>query len=196
VGKVFNNAQPRPSASTGNVIAGLEWALSNGCRVASLSLGVPVNQKILQYDVPMQRALDAGMIVVAAAGNNASRPGNPGFVEPPANADAALAVAAIDNQLQIARFSARSSQVTGVGGTVNIAGPGVDVFSSLPVAQGGHGFLSGTSMATPHVAGITALLAQATGLAGHALWNRLLQTTRPLNASSADVGSGLVQAPQ
>jgi subtilisin family serine protease len=104
VGKVFNNAQPRPQAPTASVIAGLEWAITNGCRVASLSLGVPINQKIMQYEVPIRRALNAGTLVVAAAGNNANRPGLPGFdparpstngfVEPPANADAAMAVAA------------------------------------------------------------------------------------------------------
>jgi subtilisin family serine protease len=83
--------------------------------------------------------------------------------------------------------------VTGVGGIVNIAGPGVAVFSSVP---GGHRFFNGTSMATPHVAGIAALLAQATGESGVALWNRLIQTARPLSLPSTDVGTGLVQAPQ
>jgi subtilisin family serine protease len=196
VGKVFNNRQPRPSAATGNVIAGIEWAMTNGCRVVSMSLGVAINQKIQQYETPIRRALEAGTLVVAAAGNNAERPQNPGFVEPPANADAAMAVAAIDNRLRIAEFSARSSAQTGVGGLVNIAAPGVDVFSSLPVSRGGHGLLNGTSMATPHVAGIAALWAQATGESGIALWNRLVQTVRPLSLASADVGSGLVQAPQ
>ena len=196
VGKVFNNRQPRPSAATGNVIAGIEWAMTNGCRVVSMSLGVAINQKIQQYETPIRRALEAGTLVVAAAGNNAERPQNPGFVEPPANADAAMAVAAIDNRLRIAEFSARSSAQTGVGGLVNIAAPGVDVFSSLPVSIGGYGFLNGTSMATPHVAGIAALWAQATGESGIALWNRLVQTVRPLSLASADVGSGLVQAPQ
>ena len=143
VGKVFNNAQPRPGAPTSSVVAGIEWALTNGCRVASLSLGVPIDQKIMQYDVPVRRALNAGLLVVAAAGNNANRPGNPGFVEPPANADAALAVSAIDNRLQIARFSSRSSQLIGVGGLVNIAGPGVAVFSSVPVVEAGMPSLTG-----------------------------------------------------
>lgn len=196
VGKVFNNRQPRPSAATADVIAGIEWAMANGCRIVSMSLGVAINQKIQQYETPVRRALEAGTLVVAAAGNNAERPQNPGFVEPPANADAAMAVAAIDSRLRIAEFSARSSTQTGVGGLVNIAAPGVAVFSSLPVARGGHGLLDGTSMATPHVAGIAALWAQATGESGIALWHRLLQTVRPLSLPSADVGSGLVQAPQ
>ena len=196
VGKVFNNRQPRPGAATADVIAGIEWAIFNGCRVVSMSLGVAIDRKIQQYETPIRRALEAGTLVVAAAGNNAERPQSPGFVEPPANADAAMAVAAIDRRLRIAEFSARSSQQTGNGGLVNIAGPGVAVFSSLPVARGSHGLSDGTSMATPHVAGIAALWAQATGESGIALWNRLLRTVRPLNLSSADVGSGLVQAPQ
>ena len=195
VGKVFNN-NPQPGAATGDIIAGIDWAVANGCRVVSLSLGANINQKIQQYEVPIQRALNRGTLVVAAAGNNANRPASFGFVTPPANADAALAVAAIDNRLRIAGFSARSSTITGVGGKVNIAGPGVAVFSSFPVSKGKHFFLNGTSMATPHVAGIAALLAQSTGLSGAALWNRLMQTARPLNISSLDVGAGLVQAPQ
>ena len=195
VGKVFNN-NPRPGAPTASVIAGIEWALTNGCRVASLSLGAPINQKIMQYEVPMRRALQRGTLVVAAAGNNAQRPQDPGFVEPPANADGAMAVAAIDSRFRIAPFSARSSQVTGVGGIVNIAAPGVAVFSSVPVARGNHAFFDGTSMATPHVAGIAALWAQATGESGLALWNRLQQSVRPLSLPSTDVGTGLVQAPQ
>jgi subtilisin family serine protease len=102
-------------------------------------------------------------------------------------------VAAVDRHLQIARFSARSSQLTGVGGIVNIAGPGVAVFSSLP---GRHGLLDGTSMATPHVAGVAALWAQASGDTGEALWNRILSSARPLTLASVDVGSGLAQAPR
>ena len=193
VGKVFNNGAPRPSAATGDVIAGIEWAVTNGCHVISMSLGVPLNQKVVQYEAPIRRALQAGTLVVAAAGNNADRPTNPGFVEPPANADASIAVAAVDRHLQIARFSSRSSQLTGVGGIVNVAGPGVAVFSSLPGAR--HGLLDGTSMATPHVAGLAALWAEASGDRGEALWNRVLGSARPLTLASVDVGAGLAQAP-
>jgi len=135
--------------------------------------------------------------LVATAGNNAQRSvGNFGFVTPPANADAAMAVAALDEQLAVADFSARSSTVTGAGGKVNIAGPGVRVFSSVPVGFGTHGVLSGTSMATPHVSGIAALWSQATGATGAALWARLEQAARPLGAPTVDVGFGLVQALQ
>jgi subtilisin len=107
-----------------------------------------------------------------------------------------MAVAAIDRQMRIARFSGRSSQLTGTGGLVNVAGPGVAVFSSVPVARGSHDFFNGTSMATPHVAGIAALWSEVTGLTGAALWNRLVQSVRPLSLPSVDVGTGLAQAPQ
>ncbi|QDU29664.1 Subtilisin DY [Anatilimnocola aggregata] len=192
VGKVFNNAA-RPQAPTGVVIAGIEWAVSKGCRVASLSLGFPLNQKVDQFEVAIKRAATAGTLVVCAAGNNAQRPGNVGFVEPPANARNSVAVGAVDSNLRIAPFSARSSTVVGIGGIVNIAAPGVAVFSSY---RSGHEKLPGTSMAAPHVAGIAALWSQATGDTGAALWNRLVQNALPLSAASADVGAGLIQAPQ
>lgn len=193
VGKVLSN---QGSGSTGGIVAGIEWALTQGCQIASMSLGADVDQKAQQYEVPIRRALARGMLIVAAAGNNASRAaGDFGFVGPPANADEAMAVAAIDSQLRIANFSARSSPVTGEGGRVNIAGPGVDVYSSWPMPLR-YRAINGTSMATPHVSGIAALWAQATGLRGASLWSKLVQTARPLNLPAIDVGSGLVQAPQ
>ena len=193
VGKVLSN---QGSGATGGIVAGIEWAITRGCQVVSMSLGANIDQKIQQYEVPIRRALAAGTLIVAAAGNNANRSaGVFGFVGPPANADAAMAVAAVDSQLRIANFSARSSMVTGDGGKVNIAGPGVAVYSSWPMATR-YNTISGTSMATPHVAGIAALWCQATGATGAALWTRITQAARALGASSSDVGSGLVQAPQ
>lgn len=194
VGKVLSN---QGSGATSGIVAGIEWAMSKGCQVVSMSLGGNINQKVQQYEVPIRRALAAGTLIVAAAGNNADRrAGNFGFVSAPANADAAMAVAALDSSLVVANFSARSSLVTGEGGKVNIAGPGVNVYSSWP-RPARYNTISGTSMATPHVAGIAALWCHATGATGTALWTKLTQNAKPLiSASAADVGSGLVQAPQ
>ena len=207
VGKVFDN-RPVPSAEMGAILAGIEWARTNGCQIVSLSLGAPgVAQQFQQYHMPTLLALNSGCLVIAAAGNNANRgpsfsgfrPDRPisnGVVEPPANADAVIAVAALDSQLRITAFSPRSTNVgvNGLGGIINISGPGFQVFSSAPGS--GHRLDSGTSMATPHVAGIAALWCQATGDTGRALWTRLVSNVIPLNVMSSDCGAGLVRAPQ
>ncbi|MEU8034273.1 S8 family serine peptidase, partial [Streptomyces sp. NPDC049099] len=81
------------------------------------------------------------------------------------------------------------------GGQVDIVGPGVNVYSSWKMPDR-YKTISGTSMATPHVAGCAALWAQATGMGGAALYALLIRSARRLPISSVDVGAGLVQAPQ
>jgi subtilisin family serine protease len=104
-----------------------------------------------------------------------------------------MAVAAVDQQLRVARFS--NAGLNPQGGQVDIAGPGVAVHSSWPRPVL-YNRISGTSMATPHVAGIAAQLAEANPTArGAALWTLLLQRARRLPLPARDVGSGLVQAP-
>jgi len=191
VGKVLSN---QGSGSDSSILAGINWAVINQARVISMSLGANARQVSQAYETAGQRALQAGSLIIAAAGNNANRAaGNVGFVGMPANSPSIMAVGAVDANLRIANFSARSNPVG--GGKVDIAGPGVAVYSSwlMPTR---YNTISGTSMATPHVAGVAALISQATGLRGMALWTRLIQTARPLNIPSVDVGAGLVQAPQ
>lgn len=193
IGKVLSNGG---SSIGSSVLNGMNWAVTMQCEVISMSLSAPVNQVSLAFETIGKRALNAGCMIVAAAGNSANRAaGNFSFVEQPANSPSIMAIAAVDNRLSVANFSTRSNAATGNGGRINLAAPGVNVFSSFPTNRGLHGTISGTSMATPHVAGIAALYAQSTGLKGMALWTAVTQNALPLQASSADVGNGLVKAP-
>ncbi|WP_255727646.1 S8 family serine peptidase [Frankia sp. CIT1] len=81
------------------------------------------------------------------------------------------------------------------GGQIDLAGPGVDVYSSW-VTPRKYNVISGTSMATPHVAGIAALWYEKTGQGALELWGNLTRASFRLRASSLDVGAGLTQAPQ
>lgn len=191
VGKVLPD---QGSGSDSGILAGIEWAITNGCHVISMSLGAGVPSTKTYYEAAGQRALDAGSLIVAAAGNNAARNlGNFGFVSRPANSRSFMAVAALDSRLGIANFSARDT-ARSAGTAVDIAGPGVNVYSSYPMPTRNHS-ISGTSMATPHVAGIAALWAEAANVRGSALWQRLITSARTLNLPVNDTGRGLVMAP-
>ena len=183
------------SGSDGNIIAGINWAIENQCHIVSMSLGADVAQVHPPYTVVGKRALDAGTLIVAAAGNNADRRvGNYGFVGTPANSPYIMAVGALDQKLEMAFFSARTLPDV-QGGQVDIAAPGYQVYSSWPMPTR-YKTISGTSMATPHVAGIAALWAELTGYRGRDLWATLAQDSQRLLQPSVDVGGGLALAPQ
>lgn len=189
-GKVLSNSG---SGSDTGILAGIDWALENDCHVISMSLGADVKEVHPPYVAAGRRALELGTLIVAAAGNNARRSqGNPGFVGAPANSPYIMAVAALDEELEVAEFSARS--LPGRGGQVDISGPGVRVYSSWPGDQR-YNTISGTSMATPHVAGVAALYCEATGYRGRELWAELVQEGQRLESLSVDVGAGLTLAP-
>ena len=190
-GKVLSN---QGSGPMGSVLAGIEWAIQRECDIVSLSLSANTPTPLPQYEMIGQRALEQGTLLIAAAGNNANRTsGNRGFVSAPANSRSQMAVAAIDNRLRVANFSAGSIGVS--GGDVDIAGPGVDVFSAWRSSSTRYRTISGTSMATPHVAGIAALFVESHRVKGQALWQTLTSHARRLSEPSSDVGTGLVQAP-
>ncbi|MFJ2619330.1 S8 family serine peptidase [Glutamicibacter sp. NPDC087344] len=182
------------SGTDSMILAGIDWALQNECHIISMSLGADVRQVHPPYVTAGRRALEQGTLIIAAAGNNANRPNNdPGFVGAPANSPYIMAVGALDSGLKVAPFSART--LPGRGGQVDISGPGVKVYSSWPGSQR-YNTISGTSMATPHVAGVAALLAEATGYRARELWAELVQQSRRLEQFSVDVGAGLSQAPE
>jgi len=177
-----------------SVIAGMDWALDQGCQIISMSLGSPADvgdQPNADFEQIGRVCLDGGSVVIAAAGNESSRPGNIAPVGSPANATTIMAVAAIDRALAPAPFSCGGINP---GQDVDIAAPGVDVLSSLPGNR--YGRKNGTSMATPHVSGVAALIAQSdVKYRGRALWERLLELAGPLPHPARDVGKGLLLAP-
>ncbi len=192
-GKVLSN---RGSGSDSGILAGIEWAVNNGCAIISMSLGAPTRPGDTFspiYDRVGRRALNRGSLIIAAAGNESRR--QTGQINPvgyPANAPSLMAVGALDNKLEMGFFS--NSSINLDGGQVDIAAPGVDIHSSWPMPDR-YNSISGTSMATPHVAGIAALYAEATGARGMELWAWLMRDARRLSLPGTDVGIGLAQAP-
>jgi subtilisin family serine protease len=194
VGKVLDDAAG--SGFDSDIIDGIQWAITSGCRIISMSLGsvrAPGAPAALQYELIARRLLDRadGTLIIAAAGNESER--SAGIVAPvgnPAACPSIVAIAAIDADRQIADFSC--GQVDQIG-VVDLAAPGVSVYSSVPVAQGTFEEFNGTSMATPHAAGVAACHLQADPtLTPRQLWDRLKATAWPLSLPAQDVGRGLV----
>lgn len=181
-GKVLTNAG---NGTQAQVLAGMNWAIANKCEVISMSLGAQIPPQA-SYTAAGAAALANGCLIIAAAGNASLRPNVINPAGAPANSPTIMSVAALDSSLKVAAFSN--------GGKVDIAGPGVDVFSSWPRPLL-HRTISGTSMATPHVSGCAALWAQSNAaLRGLALRARLVATAKHLPFPASDVGAGLVQA--
>jgi subtilisin family serine protease len=177
-----------------SVIAGMDWALDQGCQIISMSLGSPAevgDQPNADFEQIGRVCLDGGSVVIAAAGNESERPGLIAPVGSPANATTIMAVAAVNRALAPAPFSCGGINP---GQDLDIAAPGVDVLSSLPGNR--YGRKSGTSMATPHASGVAALIAQSdVKYRGRALWEGLLELAGPLSHPARDVGKGLLLAP-
>lgn len=193
-GKVLDNTG---GGADGWILTGVNWAITARCDVLSMSLGAAVEPGTpwsRVFETVAIRALKQGSLIVAAAGNESER--RAGVFAPvghPANCPSVLAVGAVDENLEPGFFSNRASGAG--GGEIDVAAPGVDVYSSFLMPDR-YRRLSGTSMATPHVAGLAALWAEALpGSRGRALWDALLAASKPLPLLPADVGAGLPQAP-
>ncbi|HEX2887099.1 S8 family peptidase, partial [Vineibacter terrae] len=167
------------------LIAGLNWCIQNRMHIASMSLGggsAPV-----ALEAMCNAAFNAGILLVAAAGN--SGPGM-GTVGVPGKYKNVIAVSAIDNNNVIASFSSR-------GPEVEICAPGVQVLSTVP--GGGYGTKSGTSMACPHVAGAAAVIWGSHRFANNlTIWNLLGSTADNFGVPGwdAEYGYGRVDVDQ
>ena len=143
-----------------------------------------------------QLTAEKGTLFVIAAGNA----GAEAWIAPPGAADAALTVAAVDSADQLADFSSRGPRYGDYSLKPDIAAPGVDILAAKAggtAADGYYESMSGTSMATPHVAGAAVILAQH-----HPDWhaaelkNALMSTAKHLDGYTAyQVGSGRVDIP-
>ena len=142
------------------IAAGIEAAVRDGMNVINLSLGEPEIQP--QRDVVV-RAIDnaaaAGVVPVVAAGNEFDDSGR-GSIGSPGNAPDGISVAASTDDAtdEIASFSSSGPTPVSLQMKPDVTAPGVDVVSSIPKAMWAS--FSGTSMATPHVAGAAAVLMQ------------------------------------
>lgn len=160
------------------VAAAIDEAVDQGARVINLSLGGP-HAAVL--DLAVEKATRAGVLVVAAAGNEGAE-----GVHCPAHAEGALAVSATGPDDTLAPYSSWGAEVA-------LAAPGGDkrqqdggVLQDMWV-PGGHEFaaLQGTSMATPHVSGALAVLL-GLGLSPEEARERLLASARDLGESGVD----------
>lgn len=158
------------SGSLEDALKAIDYATKMGAKVLSNSWGGGgFSQTLLEA---IKRSNEAGALFVAAAGNesnnNDARPTYPATYDVPNM----ISVAAIDNQGAKASFSSYGKR------TVHVGAPGVNVYSST---GGAYDSWSGTSMATPHVAGVAALVwSHEPELTAIQLKERLLQTARPI----------------
>ncbi len=173
------------SGTTSSVVAGIEWAQNNGMKIVNMSLGASSGTTTLEN--ACNNAYNAGLLLVAAAGNSGNLRGTGNNINYPARYNSVIAVAAIDKDNKRASFSSTGDQL-------ELSAPGVSVYSTVP---GGYVTYSGTSMASPHVAGVAALVwANNPELSNTELRNLLNETASDLGVTGRDqhFGFGLVNA--
>lgn len=173
------------SGSYSDVIAALQWCVDNGIQVTNNSYGSSGDPGTTVKEA-FDNSYDAGLLHVAAAGNSGNRRGVGNNVIYPAKYDSVIAVAASDDSDRRASFSS-------TGPAVELIAPGVNVLSTLPGNRYGWG--SGTSMASPHVAGVAALAwAADSTLKNFDVRGILQQTAEDLGLPWNHQGYGLVRA--
>ncbi|GDY65907.1 hypothetical protein SAV14893_053000 [Streptomyces avermitilis] len=195
VGKVLSD---QGAGSESQIIAGMEWAARDvRARIVSMSLG---STEASDGTDPMAEAVDTlseetGALFVVAAGNT----GAPSSIGSPGAADSALTVGAVDSSDRAAYFTSAGPRHGDNALKPDLAAPGVDIRAARSQLAPGTGYytsMSGTSMATPHVAGVAALLAeQHPDWTGARLKDALMSTSEQLDASVYQLGAGRVSVP-
>lgn len=179
------------------IIAGMEWAVAEGADVVNLSLG---STSPTDCTDPMSLATQslseqAGTLFVVAAGNSGARE----TVSSPGCAEGALTVGAVDAEGETAPFSSRGAVLGTHAVKPDIAAPGVGIVGAQAGSPGGIHYtaMSGTSMATPHVAGAAALVRQAhPDWAAQRVKAALVGSVKPSAAGTVfDQGAGELWAP-
>jgi minor extracellular protease Epr len=176
------------SGSLSDVVAGIDWSITNKMDIINLSLGTTSHSSTLKAVV--DKAYNQGILVVAAAGNNGSTDGSGDTVNYPARYDSVIAVSATDSRDRRASFSA-------TGSSIEVAAPGVNILSTITGNK--YSQMSGTSMAAPYVAGNLALLKQSFPNLSHTELRLKLQGNvidLGLEGKDSWFGFGLVQAPK
>lgn len=168
---VFNG----DDAYLSDIVAGIEYAVANDADIISMSLGGPFYSEIL--DDAVQTAHNEGLVILAASGNESTS-----LISYPAGFDNVLSVGSTNRSDAVSTYS-------NWGETLDLVAPGESIYSTTPNS----GFLrmSGTSMATPVVAGVAALIkAQNPHFTNTDIENQLLATTKDLGVTGWDSKSG------
>jgi subtilisin family serine protease len=179
-----------PSGLTSDAIKCIDYAISKGADIMSNSWGGGGFSQALADAI--ERANADGILFVAAAGNSGTdNDQQPHYPSNYANTNV-VAVAALDRSDNLASFSCFGAT------TVDLGAPGVSIFSCTSASDTSYDFYDGTSMATPHVSGVAALLKSHFPSAGATeLKQRLLQSARPISALlGKSVSGGALDAAQ
>ncbi|MFE4653575.1 S8 family serine peptidase [Streptomyces sp. NPDC056707] len=189
IGKVLDNTG---SGQDSWILAGMEWAARDQhAKVVSMSLGAGPTDGTDPLSQAVNKLSDeTGALFVIAAGNSGP---DSYTINAPGAADAALTVGAVDSTDHLAVFSSRGPRVGDSAIKPELTAPGVDILAArsqyAPEGDGSYQSMSGTSMATPHVAGAAALLSQAhPDWSGQQLKDALVSTTKTTRQYSPYTG--------
>ncbi len=169
------------------IVKGIDWAVSNGANIISMSLGGSPGSVSPLLNTAVNAAYDNGTLVVVAAGNSGP---NQGTITSPGMASKALTVGASNVYNNVSLFSSRGPSITGLIDP-DIHAPGRGILSTYP--HGSYEILSGTSMATPAVSGAIALLLSAMPEVDiDTIRSAVLSTATDMGRHVFDQGAGLI----